>query len=184
MPVRRTFKQTRLPEQAVQYRKALTRAIDYVIEELGGVVVLISMKPGDVAMPGQDDDVFSSELLDQVRHSEYVFVMPKDFTPAEIKYCFGSFELVVGVRMHSTILALDMVTPCINIYYNEKGLSLFKSLGLSEYALSIEYCTAKALVDLVREIWLDRDKVRKTIASQLPELEAKVQLPYQYLGMI
>jgi polysaccharide pyruvyl transferase WcaK-like protein len=181
-PVRRVVSNKQLPEQAVRYRQALIDCVNYVVDQLGGSVVLIAMKPGDDTRPGQDDDVFARELLAQVDHPEDVLAMPKEFTVNEIKHCLKSFALLVGVRMHSTILALSVKTPCISLYYSEKGHSLFKAFKLTEYALPIEDCTSEALVSLVQDAWLNQDGIKARIAAELPAIESRVGLPYEYLA--
>jgi polysaccharide pyruvyl transferase WcaK-like protein len=140
------------------------------------------MRPGNSSTPGQDDDIFANEILSRVSHPDHVILMPISFTPAEIKYCMRYFNLMVGVRMHATILALGSTTPCINIYYNEKGASLFKSLNLEEYAISIDSCHPELIIDSMKKIWPKIDVVRDQISEKIKTLKEDAQKPYEILS--
>ena len=183
-PVKGRVQPAMRSELARRYREALVGAMNYVVEELGGTAVMVSMRPGGSDTPGQDDDIFAQELLTKVNHPDRVILMPTSFTPEEIKYCLKHVDLLIGVRMHATVLALGSHTPCINIYYNEKGFSLFKYLKLKEYSVSIESCSAGDLILLMRRIQQDRAILRSHIANQLEELQKTVQAPYEFLSQI
>jgi hypothetical protein len=72
-----------------------------------------------------------------------------------------SASLIVSFRLHASVPCLRFGTPVVNISYDERSLSLVRSLGLGEWD-----------IDLVREedvVPLVLDRVRR-----LPELESLV----------
>src|SRR4029453_4430656 len=48
-----------------------------------------------------------------------------------------SYDLVVGQRLHSSILACAFGVPTINLSYNPKGVSFMKAMGLEDYSVRL-----------------------------------------------
>lgn len=170
------------PVREAAYRTGLVEAARSAADEFDATVVFVSMNPGAADRPGQDDAHFCEELMRETDRADRVRLLPPEFRPGEIKWCLGRMQCLIGVRMHSTILALGAGTPAINVNYNEKGVSLFQAFGLERYCLPIETCDDRALPGRLRDLWASRDEVARIIARNLPDMQARARRPYEILA--
>ena len=81
--------------------------------------------------------------------------------PRELQERFGEFDLVVAVRMHAAILALNAGVPVLPIACEFKTKELFGRLGLGDFVLDAETMTPEGTVEA-----LDR------FLSELPDRRA------------
>lgn len=71
------------------------------------------------------DEELSREIATELNIDLY-----KTNDPIELLSIYKSCSLLIGMRLHSIILALSTGTPCFGIFYNEWGL---KNPGLMQY---------------------------------------------------
>ena len=58
--------------------------------------------------------------------------------PAMYKGVTGMLHVLIGGRMHPTIFAMAMGTPCVGLAYNMKFYGFFELLGLSSQVMDVE----------------------------------------------
>ncbi|HMP31251.1 MAG TPA: polysaccharide pyruvyl transferase family protein [Saprospiraceae bacterium] len=51
---------------------------------------------------------------------------------------FASFDLIIGMRLHSCIMGILSGTPSINISYESKGKAIYQDINLENYVVSLE----------------------------------------------
>ncbi|MCP4326896.1 MAG: hypothetical protein GY791_00455 [Alphaproteobacteria bacterium] len=131
-----------------------------------------------------EDDIF---LLDSVR----ALLSPRircamvdaDLTPHELLSIFSGFEFVIGVRLHSTILAHVAGTPAVHIFYEDKGPEHFRQVGSDKFLISIDSASGPAgdaeidqCITLLRGgIDAARSRLRDRVAKLRSETEAALR---------
>lgn len=67
-------------------------------------------------------------------------VIIEDYSNSVIDYfhLINKLDLVIGMRLHSTLLAMNLEIPSINISYTDKGCAIYDHLGLKENVVTIK----------------------------------------------
>jgi polysaccharide pyruvyl transferase WcaK-like protein len=98
------------------------------LSERGYQIVLVPMHKG-----GYDSDLpIIMKIMDLAQESEARLLL-RDLRPEEIKGIFECMELVVGLRLHSLIIAASALTPVISINYDDKIKGFMNLMGLRGY---------------------------------------------------
>lgn len=130
--------------ESVRMEDLLARALDRVIEACGAYVVF--MPTYNVSHEG--DNVVSRNIM-QKMHSDSVQIVEIN-EPRLYKTVAAQVDVMLGGRMHPTILSASHGVPVIGLSYNQKFDGFFKLLGREDKLMHIE--------DFVRE-----DKVEELV---------------------
>lgn len=116
-------------------------------------IVLLSMyEPG--VEPWEDDIPFLERLKERFSGDDEVRLLVDDIPITAFSALLGRFNLMIGMRLHSALIALRMGTPAIHIAYTRKGHAIYTGLGLSDWLVPVEtvMTTPALLIDTVRSI--------------------------------
>lgn len=149
-------------EDTGRVTRALVGALDSIVEHHGVRPVFVpsrkSLLPGRDF--GQDDDLYSQEIVDAMRHGERAIVLRGDYSPEELKGILCRTDLVISIRMHPAIFATECAVPVVAIPFTRaKGEGLFSLLGLDSYVY-IEDVEADTLEKLFDKTWSRREDIR------------------------
>lgn len=115
--------------------QGLSQLADTLIDQHHLHVVFVPMYPG----PEQGDEEVSQRIQSQMRFATHSSILTSAYPPAIFKGIFGAAEVALGIRLHSTILATSTGVPALTLYYQQKGLSYFRQLGIESWAFPIEH---------------------------------------------
>lgn len=104
------------------------------------------------------DDLWASEkVLEEIRAKggEAEIYQAKDLP--DMVRVLGSFELVIGTRLHADILGSFNATPCLGVAYRAKVSSFFRDNGLSDYCIDLS--TLESLPHLFDRMYKNYDRV-------------------------
>lgn len=160
------------------YRNQLTNLADGVVSKFNCNVILVPMRPGKIDHPGQDDDIFCNEILNNAKNKNNIIAIDSPINLSEMITLFRGAEAVVGVRMHSSILAANTNTPFINIYYNEKGLSFMTAMDMKNYTISIEDFSHEKVLDLLTDIFKNKKKIKSQMIRRKNLLYGELLINY------
>lgn len=160
------------------YRNQLANLADGAVSRFNCNVILVPMRPGKIDQPGQDDDIFCNEILNNAKNKNNIIVIDSSINLSEIITLFRGAEAVVGVRMHSSILAAKTNTPFVNVYYNEKGLSFMTAMGMKNYAISIKDFSHEKVLDFLTDIFKNKKKIKNQMIRRKNVLYGKLLINY------
>lgn len=83
---------------------------------------------------------------------------------------YGKINLLLGMRMHSNILAAMQGTPFVAISYEYKTEGIAKDLGVEEYCIKVEDVLEKRLFDLIMKAHKNRTYLEKIIFSSIAKI--------------
>lgn len=61
----------------------------------------------------------------------------------------ASFNFVVGIRMHSSIISYAMDTPCINLIWNDKIPLFYQNINMPDRAITIEDWNTNNILNII-----------------------------------
>jgi len=112
----------------------LAEGLDQFLSEYGGTILLIPFQrlPGSLT----DDATVLDRVRQRMKHHNATFVV-SNLPPLERGWLVACCDLVLGMRMHSLIMAARGGVPAVGIVYDPKVSSLLCSLGLEDYGIEL-----------------------------------------------
>lgn len=146
---------------------SLAAAADHAVEEYDATVAFVPMYD----LPHEDDTRVGELVRERMRNPARTITVRHDGPPAEHMAIISRLDMMVGIRLHSTILAAASGVPPLTVYYTSKGLGFFEQLGLPELALPVDSVAEAGgqdrLVAKMDAVWSDRDAIRLKIAERI-----------------
>jgi polysaccharide pyruvyl transferase WcaK-like protein len=141
--------------------------------ESGARVVLLSMyEPG--SHPWEDDLPYLQQIKEAFAADPDVVLVEEPLGLGAVCQLVARFDLMIGTRLHSTLTALRLGVPAINLAYTLKCRDIFADLGLAANAIALhDFMTDPGTVArLAAEVLADRaapQRLRRTIAVRIEE---------------
>ena len=131
--------------QSDQLLKLLGASLRQMQRDLGAFIVFLPT----YNVPHEGDDALCARISAQLAEGRSTIVRIAD--PALYKAVTGEFDLMLGGRMHPTILAAAAGTPIVGLGYNPKFDGFFSMLGLDASLIAVEaFVRERKVDDLVR----------------------------------
>jgi len=138
-----------------------------VRNQLGGTAILLPFQRM------HDDDL---PLLRRVAEAQEGAVLIESAPPPpELVSALSRCDLVVGMRLHALILALDAGTPFVALSYDSKVDEFARAAGMQSYALSIADFDSRSLIESCQAL-LQRADIPAHLQTTLAELRASAAL--------
>ncbi|MBD8035741.1 polysaccharide pyruvyl transferase family protein [Solibacillus sp. A46] len=113
------------------YIDGMAKNLDRLIEEQQVEVTFFATK-----YP-QDADV-TKNIQAKMKHAQNTKIIDENLPPQRILDLTATFDVLIGTRLHSLILATDAKTPIIGVSYHVKVNDFLQMAGLGNYSLPIE----------------------------------------------
>lgn len=160
-----------------KFQSVFPEVIDSIISELDSDVVIIPMQ---IPM----DRNFAFDLMEYIKHKDRVKIIQGEYTPNEIMGIIGRMDLMIGMRLHSLILAAVMDTPMIGIMYHCKVECFLEQTEQKNWAVGIgegeyrnnEDINTKELIEKLRLLWVYRKEQRREIKDKVTSIIKKETL--------
>lgn len=148
-------------EAMQRFFDAAITVIHDIRSNYNGKVVLISAYE-----PGSNAEFDDLPLLTELKHAfhadEDVILVDYPLVLSEYLYLISKLDLMIGTRLHSTLTALRLNVPAINISYTLKGKSILTDMELPELIIDIN--------DFIENPHLIKDKMETLLNNgQLKE---------------
>ena len=148
---------------------SLAALIRHLRREHNAEIVLLSMyEPG--IEPWEDDQPLLDSLKSRFAEDDGVVLFRDDVTIESFAGMIGRLDLMIGTRLHSTLIALRMGVPALHIAYTNKGRAIYGDLGLADWLIGIDELldSPEPLIKLADEILSNPDAL-----SRVTELVAR-----------
>lgn len=113
------------------YIEGMAKNLDRLLEQSNSEIVFFATK-----YP-QDADV-TKDIQKLMKHPERTTILDENCPPQRILELTASFDVLIGTRLHSLILATDTKTPIIGVSYHVKVNDFLQMAGLGDYSLPID----------------------------------------------
>lgn len=143
----------------------IAATVDFLIEQYGATIHFLPLRTyKDRYHPIDDDYVSILKVLQYSRHSSQVLVHRYFDSLQEFNQLVSQLDFVIGMRLHSLILAAGLGVPVLALEYDAKVQGFMKEIGQSELSVPLFDCYRHQLVPLV-----------ENVMGNLSQWEAKVQ---------
>jgi len=158
------------------YLKTMAKTLDTLVE-MGYTPVFASTCTGFRGYH-KDDRRTALQVRKLMRHGGSTKVLTSHLSPEQLVSIYSRMEFHIGTRMHSNIFALTAGVPVLAIAYEDKTYGLMSILKLERYAIDIEELDARRLLEMVKDIAHERDRLASDIKTRTEQLrKASMQTP-------
>lgn len=91
---------------------------------------------------------------------------------------YSTLDLLLGMRMHSNILAATQHVPFIAIAYEYKTIGISQYLHIDKYSVWCDQVTSNKLLKLLQDIYTNYDDVRAKLITRLSKVQAEENLKW------
>ena len=137
------------------------------------IVLLSAYQPGVV--PWEDDLPWLHRIKQFFADDPRVILVETPLSLPRYYQWMSSLDLMVGMRLHSSLTALRFGVPAINISYTLKGRDIYKHLGLEDHVIDLQSVLEDphALILVVNRVFDDlegmRSRVRQGVSRVVEE---------------
>lgn len=135
----------------------LAQAADWLVEKHKIGILFVGM------YPRQGDNLVSAAIRERMRNPEASRLVQNVSSPKSMISLFSQSLAVMGIRLHSTILATCAGVPSINLYNQIKGLSYFNLLGLEQLAAPLDSVDQELPISLLELLLSDYQSIRDIV---------------------
>jgi len=151
-------------------KKLLANIADKLIDEYNATILFVPMQYGE------DGDIPPSvDVLQLMKNKDRAFVLSQDYDDKVTKCIIGQMDLAIGFRYHFNVFAVTSGVPAIGIYldnyYSIKIKGIFALIDQSKNAISIEEATSDNLMEIVREIFSNKEQISDSLSKQIEVLK-------------
>jgi polysaccharide pyruvyl transferase WcaK-like protein len=119
----------------------LLAAYQHLIEQLlngldANILLISAYQPGIV--PWEDDLQWLAQLKGKFPKNECVSLLDDPLTMPEYYQLISRLDLMIGMRLHSSLTALRFAVPSLNVSYTLKGQDILNHMGLSDSVISLD----------------------------------------------
>ena len=151
-----------------QFKEIFATIIDYLINKLNAKVVFIPMRYTP------SDNKIAFEILEKVQYKERVHIITREYKPQEIMGILGKMDMVIGMRLHSLILAAAMSVPIIGIVYDPKVKNFLLQLNPNVKFCEIRDFNLDDLKTKIEITWQNKEKFKNFINSGVLNLKKMI----------
>ena len=154
-----------------EMRKLTDRSVqvlEYIRNKYQARILLLSAyQPG--IEPWEDDLKWLKLIKKRFASDPEVLLIEKGISMAGYYTLLSKLNLVIGMRLHTTLISLRLGIPSINISYTLKGESILKYLGLDAFVLNLEEFLSepKRLFQKIDLILVDEKEAREEIVAKV-----------------
>jgi len=131
----------------------------------GGAIVFIPFDSNASLGELSDDRTVISRVMARLEGKAPAVVLRGEYRPGEISGIIRRCDFVLGMRVHSLILAIRNSVPCAALAYAPKVWSLMREAELEDLTLDIREVSPEGLFSLMDGIFRERGRVRERLEA-------------------
>ena len=100
-------------------------------------------------------------------------VVDTDPNPYKMKFIYSKLDLVIGMMMHSPVLAFGSGVPIVNVAYDAKNYNFMKFIGQKDKVIDVRETNSKKISDLAIRTLDDSKKIKESFKALKHKLRRK-----------
>jgi polysaccharide pyruvyl transferase WcaK-like protein len=150
---------------------SVERALQRIVEETGGSVVGLALQSG------RDGDrrLLRRVLRTLVKRNHAAVVAPA--SPKSAQALVAQMDIAVGMRLHLHVFAANAQVPSVALAYDPKVECFMSDLGMQEFVLPVEGCTAGCIAEAAVRALRRREQLRERIRARRESMVRRCSTP-------
>ncbi len=150
------------------WERELAAGLDLFLRGRAGTVLFVPFQR--IEKPGEDDAESAARIQSLMQFQDRASILTRGLAPQQIQTVIAASDLVVGMRLHSTILAMAAGVPVVGLSYDPKVEQIMGRAGLADLTIKIESLRAACLAETMTRALTEKRPVPVDVyASQAQE---------------
>lgn len=149
---------------ANEWESAVAAALEQFLEKNGGTAVFVPFHK-TVDWPLTNDRAVAERVISQIGPTAKASLLHDEYLPQELAGILQNCDLVLAMRLHSAIFAIQGAVPVVALSYDPKVSSALGAIDCREYNLDLQSVTAENLFALLQKAYENRSGLREQIAQ-------------------
>jgi colanic acid/amylovoran biosynthesis protein len=98
---------------------------------------------------------------------------------AHAQSTYAQLTFLLGMRMHSNILAATVGVPFVALSYEHKTEGIAQALGLGKYCLRVDSANAPKILTLLNTAWQEHTQMKSTMSKKLEKITREERQRWQ-----
>jgi polysaccharide pyruvyl transferase CsaB len=145
----------------------LSRAVDCLIQNYDADVDFYPLR---ISSP-DDDRIVANQIVKNMRFQARAKIHISVPDVDEFIRMMDRYSLVIGMRLHSIILAAASGIPTIGLNYMPKVAAFMESIQQEQYLIDLETINLEKLKNAINHIFESHKEISKTILSKISVLQ-------------
>lgn len=137
-------------------------------------IIILPIVQVDTTYKPEDDKPVLNRIRNRLLENNITvkeLIRPNDIIEACNVY--GSIDLLMGMRMHSNLIAATQYTPFITIAYEYKAEGIAKKLGLEKYCIKFKDITEEKLLRLLYKSMENRITIKRRLKQVVDTIQTE-----------
>jgi len=156
------------PEVNENFIRSLSVAADFLVEHYKAKIDFVPFRTASY----DDDRIVAKQVISYMRHKDRTRVHSCTPEVDEFAEMARQSSLVIGMRLHSLILATAVGVPVIGLEYMPKVRAYMDSIDQGNYSLKLEALTSDKLIALIEDTFKRYDTRSRTICLEVSKLQS------------
>jgi polysaccharide pyruvyl transferase WcaK-like protein len=139
------------------YPQYLRRAIREYTK--AGKLLIKRMDAEIVYLMHHPDEKLALELM---KKKLPVKIANTGFNPYKMKHIYGKLDLVIGMMMHSTVLAFGSGVPMLNVAYDVKNYNFMEFIGQKDKVIDVRRIDSKEICKLAAHVLENSKEIKES----------------------
>src|SRR5690606_35725486 len=100
-----------------------------------------------------------------------ISILKKELTPKEMMGVIGAMHLVVGMRLHSLIMAAASYVPAVGIAYDPKVSHFCSLVGYPCIPSVVDLQETMSNIPMIEDVLSNYEQYKNTLKTSVPELQ-------------
>ena len=152
------------PWKANEWIDALAASLDRLVEAWDARILFVPFH--DSPEPHESDAQAAVRVARRMRRIDRTHLLRGEYSAAERIAILGELDLVIGMRLHAVIFALQRGVPTVALSYDPKVRSLMDQVGLTALVVPVEDLMADAVTKAAEQAKANGGLPPKAIEEQ------------------
>lgn len=154
------------PKAEANLIDSLAGLADFIVARHGAKIHFLPFR----TISYDDDRVMANRVVERMEYSAKAIIHKTVPSLAHFMKIVNESSILVGMRLHSLILAASCGIPILGIEYMPKVVRFLKSINQRHYSVRVEDVSERILIELFEKTFENYEQRSKEICSEIPKL--------------
>lgn len=152
----------------VRFRQQFAQVLDHLVEAHGAIVHLLPFQSFANAYHPEDDDYLAALEVMRYAHQSPNFIVHRHIASlGDLQAHLAPLDLVIGMRLHSLILAAGLGVPILAAAYDPKVTGFMAEMDHADRSFGLDDFAADRVCPIADDILADRSEARVSLTKAL-----------------
>ena len=159
-----------LEGSGLAWEAEVAAALDAFLDEHNGSIFFVPFVR-QMNAPPTDDRAVAERVRELMRRAANAIVLDAEHLTADKRAILQNCDLILGMRLHSVIFAIQSATPAVAIICDPRVLSLMREVEAENSCLDLSEVNSSRLASLLNESYRDRARLSRLFKPKAKALK-------------